>query len=129
MLVSRLFAEDMKRQDKKNMPIVSFIDWAVDHPYRNYDVYLASKAALRHYLMALQSSFAGYVRVVNIQPGMILEPPNFLAAQKESIMKNTPTQGIGTPQQAAQLVHTALELDFLADTINLAGGQQWRHRL
>jgi hypothetical protein len=44
-------------------------------------------------------------------------------------MDNTPTHAIGTPEQAAKLVRTALELDYLADNINLAGGQQWRHRL
>jgi NAD(P)-dependent dehydrogenase (short-subunit alcohol dehydrogenase family) len=129
MLLSRWFAEEAKAKEMRGAPIVSFIDWAIDHPYKNYDVYLASKAALRHYLMGLQSSFAGFVRVVNIHPGMILEPPNFPARQKESIVANTPVQDIGTPEQAAKLVRTSLELDFLADNIHLAGGQQWRHRL
>lgn len=129
MLSARLFAESAKERGAHNAPIISFIDWAVDHPYADYDVYMASKAALRHYLMALQTSFAGIIRVVNIHPGMILEPPGFLPNVKKSIMENTPTKTIGTPQQAAQLVKTALELDFLADNIYLAGGQQWRHRL
>ncbi len=128
MLVSRLFAEEAKKRGAKNAPMVSFIDWAVDHPYQNYDVYLAAKAALRHYLMALQSSFKGVVRVVNIHPGMILPPPDFPAAEKKNIVRNTPTGDIGDPKQAAKLVRTALELDFLADNIYLAGGQQWRHR-
>lgn len=129
MLLSRLFAEAAKARDAKLAPIVSFIDWAIDHPYRHYSVYLASKAALRHYLMALQTQFAGTIRVVNIHPGMILEPLDFPAAEKEKIMNNTPTKNIGTPEQAAKLVRTALELDFLVDNIRLAGGQQWRHRL
>jgi pteridine reductase len=129
MLLSRWFAEQAKERGAKGAPIISFIDWAVDHPYRNYEIYLAAKAALRHYLMGLQSTFAGFIRVVNIHPGMILEPPNFPARQKESIIANTPVQDIGTPEQAAQLVRTALELDFLADNVHLAGGQQWRHRL
>lgn len=129
MLVARRFAENAKARGLKNAPIVSFIDWAVDHPYQGYDTYMASKAALRHYLMALQSSFHGVVRVVNIHPGMILEPAGFPAEEKAEIIKNTPTGEIGTPQQAAKLVRSALELDFLADNIYLAGGQQWRHRL
>jgi NAD(P)-dependent dehydrogenase (short-subunit alcohol dehydrogenase family) len=129
MLLSRLFAESVKKRGETNAPIVSFIDWAVDHPYGNFDVYMAAKAALRHYLMSLQTTFAGVIRVVNIHPGMILEPPNFPAAQKESIVRNTPVKNIGTPEQAAKLVRTALELDFLVDNIRLAGGQQWRHRL
>ncbi len=129
MLLSRLFAESAKNRGEKNAPIVSFIDWAVDHPYGNYDVYIAAKAALRHYLMALQTTFAGVVRVVNIHPGMILEPEGFLVEQRKSIQGHTPTKMIGTPQQAAQLVRVAMELDFLVDNIRLAGGQQWRHRL
>lgn len=129
MLVARRFAEAAKARGAKNAPLVTFIDWAVDHPYEGYDTYLASKAALRHYLMALQTSFHGVVRVVNVHPGMVLEPAGFPADEKAEIIKNTPTGEIGTPQQAAKLVRTALELDFLADNIYLAGGQQWRHRL
>lgn len=129
MLVARRFAEKAKVLGMKNAPIVAFIDWAVDHPYGEHDVYLASKAALRHYLMALQSTYHGTVRVVNIHPGMIMEPAGFPAEEKAEIIRNTPTGEIGTPQQAAKLVRTALELDFLADNIYLAGGQQWRHRL
>lgn len=129
MLMSRRFAEAARERGAERAPIVSFIDWAIDHPYAHYDTYLAAKAALRHYLMALQTTFAGTIRVVNIHPGMILEPPDFPAEQKESIRRNTPTKNIGTPEQAAELALTALQLDFLADNINLAGGQQWRHRL
>ncbi|MEK7557167.1 MAG: SDR family oxidoreductase [Patescibacteria group bacterium] len=129
MLLSRLFAENAKQRGVKNAPIVSFIDWAVDHPYGNFDIYMGAKAALRHYLMSLQTTFAGVIRVVNIHPGLILEPPNFPEKQKESIRVNTPVKQIGSPEQAAKLVRTALELDFLVDNIRLAGGQQWRHRL
>ncbi len=129
MLLSRWFAEEAKRRKVKNAPIVSFIDWAVDHPYAGHDLYLASKAALRHYLMGLQTTFAGTVRVVNIHPGMILEPQGFPRAEKREIMANTPTKGIGDPQQAARLVRAALENDFLAANIYLDGGQHWRHRL
>lgn len=129
MLVSRLFAEQARKQEKKLAPIVSFIDWAVDHPYGNYDVYFAAKAALRHYLMALQTTFARRIRVVNIHPGMILEPEGFPTHNKESIIANTPTGTIGDPKQAARLVRLALELDFWIDNVRLAGGQQWRHRL
>lgn len=129
MLLSRLFAEMAKAGGQRNVPIISFIDWAVDHPYEGYDVYLAAKAALRHYLMALQTSFAGIIRIVNIHPGMILEPEGFPTKERQQIASQTPTQEIGTPQQAARLVRASLELDFLVDNIRLAGGQQWRHRL
>lgn len=129
MLISRLFAESSRERGCVSAPIVSFIDWAVDHPYDNYSVYLAAKAALRHYLMGLQTSFAGHIRVVNIHPGMILEPRGFPASEKITIIDNTPTRAIGTPEQAARLVRVALELDYLADNINFSGGQQWRHRL
>ncbi len=129
MLLSRWFAEEAKRRRIKNAPIVSFIDWAVDHPYAHHDLYLAAKAALRHYLMALQTTFAGTIRVVNIHPGMIFEPSGFPAEEKRAIVANTPTQTIGDPQQAARLVRAALENDFLADNIYLDGGQHWRHRL
>lgn len=129
MLLSNWFAEQAKTKQLKNAPIISFIDWALDHPYADHGVYLASKAAMRHYLMALQTTYAGTVRVINIHPGMILEPPNFPAAEKQEIITNTPVQEIGSPEQAAKLVRTALELDFWADNVYLAGGQQWRHRL
>lgn len=129
MLLSRLFAESAKAKGITNAPIISFIDWAVDHPYRKYDVYMAAKAALRHYLMALQTTFAGVIRIVNIHPGMILEPPGFPKEQKELIIKHTPIKRIGSPEEAARLVRAALEIDFLVDNIRMAGGQQWRHRL
>lgn len=132
ILLSRWFAEEARGRRAKNVPIVSFIDWAVDHPYAGYDLYLASKAALRHYLMALQTSYAGTVRVVNIHPGMILEPPGLSALsarEKREIIANTPVGGIGDPRQAARLVRTAMENDYLADNIFLDGGQHWRHRL
>lgn len=129
MLLSRWFAEAAAARGAKSAPIVSFIDWAVDHPYKDHDVYLASKASLRHYLMALQTSFAGAVRVINVHPGMILEPAGFPAAEKKEIIDHTPVHAIGDPTQAAKLVRVALELDFWADNVTLAGGQQWRHRL
>lgn len=129
MMISRLFAEKARSRGERDAPIVSFIDWAVDHPYAKYAVYLSAKAALRHYLMALQVSFAGTVRVVNIQPDMLMAPPNFPAAKKANIINHTPVKDIGSAEQAAALVRSALEIDYLADNINLAGGQQWRHRL
>lgn len=129
VLLSRWFAEEAQRRNARSAPIVTFIDWAVDHPYPDYDLYLASKAFLRHYLMALQTTFAGTVRIVNVHPGMILEPPDFPPAEKQVIIDNTPTQSIGTPEQAAQLVRSALELDFLVGNVYLDGGQHWRHRL
>lgn len=129
ILLSRWFVEEAKRRRAHNVPIVSFIDWAVDHPYANYDLYLASKAALRHYLMALQTTFAGTVRVVNIHPGMILEPPGFPSQERQEILANTPTKSVGDPAQAAKLVRLALESDFLADNVFLDGGQHWRQRL
>lgn len=129
ILLSRWFAEEARARKATGAPIVSFIDWAVDHPYAGYDLYLAGKAMLRHYLMALQTSFAGTIRVVNVHPGMILEPKDFPAAEKREIIANTPTKAIGDPQQAAKLVRLALESDFLADNVYLDGGQHWRHRL
>lgn len=129
MLISRLFAEHIQERGLKNAPIISFIDWAVDHPYANYDIYIAAKAALRHYLMALQTTFSGVVRVVNIHPGMILEPRDLAAEEKEKIVHNTPVKAIGSPEQAAHLVRLALELDYLATNVFLDGGQNWRHRL
>lgn len=129
ILLSRWFAEEAKKRKAKVAPIVSFIDWAVDHPYANYDLYLASKAALRHYLLALQTSFAGTIRVVNVHPGMIQEPEDFPAYEKKKIIAHTPTKSIGNAQQAAKLVRFALESDFFADNVHLDGGQHWRHRL
>lgn len=129
ILLSRWFAEEARARKAKGVPIVSFVDWAVDHPYADYDLYFAAKAALRHYTMALQTSFAGTIRVVNIHPGMILEPPDFPTEEKREILQNTPTKSLGDPQQAARLVRLALESDFLADNIHLDGGQHWRHRL
>lgn len=129
MILARHFAEAARERGAKLAPIVSFIDWAVDHPYARYDLYLAAKAALRHYLMSLQTTFAGTVRIVNIHPALILEPPEFPADEKQVIISHTPTQDVGTPEQAAKLVHLALTTDFLADNIYLDGGQHWRHRL
>jgi hypothetical protein len=79
--------------------------------------------------MALQTSFAGWVRIVNIHPGMILEPEGFPAKEKKAIIANTPLKIIGDPEQVAILVRTALELDYWADNVVFAGGQQWRHRV
>lgn len=129
ILLSRMFAEEAHRRKAKGAPIVSFIDWAVDHPYAKYDLYFAGKAALRHYLMALQTTFSGTIRVVNVHPGMLMEPPQFPPKEKQEIIQNTPTHSTGDPQQAARLVRLALETDFLADNIHLDGGQHWRHRL
>lgn len=129
ILLSRRFAEEAEERGAKLAPIVSFIDWAVNHPYAEHDLYLASKGYLATYLRALQSSFAGTIRVVNISPGMILEPKDFPPAERRAIIENTPTKNIGDPEQAARLVRTAFESDFLAGDIPLDGGQSWRHRL
>jgi NAD(P)-dependent dehydrogenase (short-subunit alcohol dehydrogenase family) len=129
MVLSRLFAETKRNEGTRGAPIVTFGDWACEHPYQDYGLYLAAKAALQCYMKTLQVDFADIVRVVNILPGLLLAPDDLPTSELESIVANTPTHNHGTPEQAAQLVRTALELDFWADDVHLAGGQQWRHRL
>lgn len=129
MTIARILAEALKREGKADFPIVTFGDWAIDHPYAGYGLYLAAKSALCTYMRALQVEFAGTIRVVNIHPGMLAPPADLPEKEKQEIIANTPVKQAGDPQQAARLVRTALECDFLATDIYLDGGQHWRHRL
>lgn len=129
MLLSHHFAARMRDQNRTDAPIITFGDWATRHPYRNYGLYLAAKEALQTYMKTLQVDFAGTIRIVNILPGMLQVAPAVSGAETHEIIKHTPTQNAGDPQQAARLTRAALECDFLVGDIYLDGGQHIRHRL
>lgn len=129
MLLSYYFAAQMRDQNRTGAPIITFGDWATRHPYRDYGLYLAAKEALQTYMKTLQINFAGTIRIVNILPGMLQAAPGISAAETHEIIKHTPTQNTGDPQQAARLTRAALECDFLVGDIYLDGGQHIRHRL
>jgi pteridine reductase len=96
--------------------IITFSDWAIARPYRDYAAYFPSKGAIP----ALTRTFAvelgtrnPKVRVNCIEPGPVLLPPDMPAAEKQQAIDGTLVKREGTPEHIAQAVLFLVDNDFV----------------
>jgi pteridine reductase len=103
--------------------IVNIADWAAMRPYRGYLPYLVSKAGLIALTTGLAKALAPKVRVNCVAPGPVLPPEEYSAAERDYLMRVTPLQRLGAPEDVARMVRFLIaEAEFSTGGVYLVDG-------
>ena len=103
--------------------IINFADWAGMRPYRDYLPYCVSKAGVVALTQALAQELAPAVQVNCIAPGPILLPEDVDEDEREKIIRATPLQRLGSPEDVIQTVLYLIEgTDFVTGGTYLVDG-------
>ena len=112
---------------KTNGAIVNITDIHTERPLKGYAVYTSAKAGLVALTRSLAVELAPRVRVNAVAPGAIIWPDDdsFSAAERASIVAQTPLQRTGTPEDIARTVKFLLfDAPFITgQIINVDGGR------
>jgi pteridine reductase len=100
--------------------IVIIGDWATERPYKDYLPYLVAKGGLTTMTLALARELAPYIPVALIQPAMIDPPPDFTAADIDSVKEQTPLRRVGSSKDVNRLIL------YLLDGTNFVTGSCFR---
>jgi pteridine reductase len=105
--------------------IVNIGDSDVDRPYRDYVPYSVSKAGIVALTRGLAKAFAPEVQVNCVAPGPILMPEGASEEERARILRRTPLQRFGRPEDVAAAVLFLIEQgDFITGTtIAVDGGR------
>ncbi|MFN8626038.1 MAG: SDR family oxidoreductase [Candidatus Binatia bacterium] len=103
--------------------IVNVADWAAMRPYRGYLPYMVSKAGLIALTRGLAKTLAPTVRVNCVAPGPVLPPEDYSDAERSELMRVTPLQRLGTPEDVARMVRFLIaEATFSTGGVYLVDG-------
>ncbi len=97
-----LAQEWCRRLGDRGGVIVNLLDWAADRPDPAYLPYSMTKAALAAATRGLARKLAPRVRVVGIAPGPVLLPEDFSDEEAEDVIRTTPLQRLGSPEDIAR---------------------------
>jgi pteridine reductase len=114
-LCSREAGLAMARQEEGGS-IVTFSDWAVARPYRDYAAYFPSKGAVEALTRSLAVELAARnprVRVNCILPGPVLLPPDLSAAERQQSVSATLVKREGSPENIVRAVLHFIDNDFI----------------
>ena len=113
----------MKRRGKGK--IVNIADWAALQPYTQYVPYCASKAALVAISQGMARSLAPQVQINTILPGPVMWPEDLGPGVMKRVIRYTPLQRIGTPQDIANTAKFLIEgSDFMTGAlVHVDGGR------
>ncbi len=105
--------------------IVNIADWAGIRPYRDYLPYCIAKAGIIALTKALAKELAPKVQVNCVAPGPVLWPDDFPKDERQQIIRRTPLQRAGSPDDIAETVAFLVEgSDFITGaTIVVDGGR------
>jgi len=114
-----------ERMQSHGGKIINVADWSGVRPYRDYLPYCISKAGVITMTRGLARTLAPKIAVNAIAPGPVLLPTDFDAEERETIIRHTPLQRLGAPDD---VVHAALFLiegtDFMTGaTLTIDGGR------
>jgi pteridine reductase len=92
---------------KRAGSIVNIVDIHAERPLKDYPVYSIAKAGLAALTRSLAIELAPRVRANGVAPGAIAWPDDgqFAAEERERIVRSTPLQRVGSPEDIAQAVH------------------------
>jgi pteridine reductase len=103
--------------------IVNLADWAGERPYNDYLPYCVSKAGITCLTKALAKALAPEVQVNAVAPGPVLPPDDLGPAERQAIMRATPLQRFGTPEDVARCIRFLVEeADFSTGAVFLVDG-------
>jgi pteridine reductase len=107
--------------------IVTFGDWAIERPYRDYAAYFLSKGAIptitRTFAVELGTRNPR-VRVNCVMPGPVLLPPDLPQAEREQAIASTLVKREGRPENVVQAVLHFIDNDFVTGAcLSVDGGR------
>jgi NAD(P)-dependent dehydrogenase (short-subunit alcohol dehydrogenase family) len=110
--------------------IINFADWLPisGRPrYKGYMPYYTSKAAVIAVTEALALELAPSILVNSIAPGPILAPQDLTVAETAEVMRATPLERWGGPDEIAKTVMFLIETEFVTgECIRVDGGRHLR---
>ena len=109
----------------KRGKIINIADWSGMRPYIHYLPYCISKAGVIAMTKGLARTLAPNIEVNAIAPGPMLLPEDFDEAEREAIIRHTPLEKIGTPQDVVNAALFLIEgTSFMTGaTIVIDGGR------
>lgn len=96
--------------------IITFGDWAVRRPYRDYAAYFAAKGAIPTLTRCLAVELAARnpkVRVNCIEPGPAMMPESVAAEERAEIVRATLVQREGSPADIVQATLALIDNPFI----------------
>ena len=107
--------------------IINIADLAAFEAWTGYIPHGASKAGVVHITRALAKRLAPRVRVNAIAPGAVLLPDEWSAADAERLVRTTPLERLGSPEDVSQAVLYLIDATYVTgETIIVDGGRHVR---
>ncbi len=105
--------------------IITFGDWAVDRPYKNFLPYFVAKGGIKAMTKILAVELAPSIQVNCILPGPVLLPEGYSEEKRKKIADSTLVKRIGSPDDIAETVKFLIEgSDFITGAlIPVEGGR------
>ncbi len=122
-LCAKAASEVMLKQEAGK--IITFGDWAVDRPYKNFLPYFVAKGGIITMTKALAVELAPTIQVNCILPGPVLLPEGYSEKNIQKIADATLVKRIGSPDDIAATVQFLIEgSDFITGAlIPVEGGR------
>lgn len=119
-LLGRAAARELKRRRGR---IVLISDLAAHRVWRDYYAHSVSKAATEMVVRVLARALAPEVSVNGIAPGTVLPPKSMSRAEVDKLVRKTPLQRCGTPEEIARTVRFFCEGPaFITGQVLIADG-------
>jgi pteridine reductase len=107
--------------------IINIADLAAFEAWPAYIPHGASKAGVVHVTRALAKRLAPRVRVNAVAPGAVLLPDDWGEADTERLVRSTPLQRLGSPEDVTQAVLYLIDAGYVTgQTIIVDGGRNVR---
>jgi NAD(P)-dependent dehydrogenase (short-subunit alcohol dehydrogenase family) len=107
--------------------IVNFSDWLVvgDRPrYKDYLPYYVAKSGVKGLTEVLALELAPEILVNTVAPGPVVPPPDLTREENEEVLRCTPLQRWGGPEEVARAALFLIETDFVTgETVRVDGGR------
>jgi pteridine reductase len=113
------------RMQERGGKIINVADWSGVRPYQDYLPYCISKAGVIAMTRGLARTLAPKIAVNAIAPGPVLLPADFDTEERETIIRHTPLQRLGTPDDIVNAVLFLIKgTDFMTGaTLMIDGGR------
>jgi pteridine reductase len=107
--------------------IVNIADLAAFETWPQYIPHAITKAGVVHMTRGLARALAPRVRVNAVAPGMVLRPEGWSDADEARLVRTTPLERGGSPNDVAQAVLYLVDADYVTgETIIVDGGRHVR---
>jgi pteridine reductase len=107
--------------------IINIADLAAFEVWPAYIPHGASKAGVEHITRALAKRLAPRVRVNAVAPGTVLLPDDWSTADAERLVRTTPLERLGSPEDVTQAVLYLIDAGYVTgETIIVDGGRNVR---